>query len=67
MSRRNLYRFERSRSQRDGGIGMAMYRLEQRQKRQQAQNRISRRVAKDLTNLGRGILLLGPRRRRRRK
>jgi hypothetical protein len=71
MSHRSRYRAERSRSQRDGGIAMAMYRMEERDKRRAENNRISKRVAREVRAIGRGAagLLVGksrtPRKRRR--
>jgi hypothetical protein len=70
MRKRPSYRAERSRSQRDGRIGLAMFRMQEREKRQKENNRISKRVARELTGIARsaGNFLTGtPRRRRRRK
>jgi hypothetical protein len=69
MSRRSQYIAERARSQRDGGIGMAMFRMQEREKRRKENNRISKRLSRDLSSIGRGAvtLLVGGKRRRRRR
>jgi hypothetical protein len=69
MSRRSRYIQERARNNRDGGIAMARYRYEQREKARKARNSIPSRVKRDLTGIARGAgtFLFGkPRRRRRR-
>src|SRR5947207_8863325 len=70
MSRRTLYRTLRGRSQSDGGAGLAIYRMQEREKQRKENNRISKRVGRDLGGIARGAanFLIGtPRRRRRRK
>ncbi len=63
MSRRSRYQFERSRSNRDGGIGMVTYRLEQREKAKRERFKpynLPKTIAKALTDP------FKPRRRRKR-
>jgi hypothetical protein len=66
-NRRSFYRAQRARDNKAGGMAMAMYRLEQREKRRKENNRISKRVARDLGAIGRGAsnFLLGSSKRRR--
>lgn len=69
MSRRSQYRAQRSRDNTSGGVGMAMYRKEERERKMKENNRISKRVARELGAIGRsaGKILFGASKSRRRR
>ena len=66
-NQRSFYRAQRARDNRGGGMAMAAWKLEQRDKARKENNRISKRVARDLGAIGRGAsnFLFGGGKRRR--